>query len=1214
MEMVAAPVVQRVAGKLGDIAWEKLQLLWNFKEDVQDIEGKMVDLQVTLSSADKHSRGTEDSPVQHWLKKYKFVAYDMEDALDELEADAMIWKHSPSKVKMFFSSINPLVVRITMSNKIRNIRVKLDKISEDQKKFTPLLLPTPTGQDNNKGQGETFIGERDEIEMVGREKEKNDILIKVSQKEGDQEISIIPVVGLGGMGKTTLAKSVYNDKQTLINFDVKAWVHVSEDFDLNKIVSDIICQVEGASPGNNVRLQYLKSRLDHILIDKIYLIVLDDLWEEGRSNLKDLMEMLQSGKKGSNVIVTTRNEKVASTLSNIHSSIFRTADPIKLEGMSIDECWSIMKPHNLGNAQLTELEDIGKEIAQLCHGVPLVAKALGYVMQKHCTRKEWLGIKNSNILDIKDGQKGILKGLLLSYYHMPPELKLCFMYCSMFPKGHDIDHDCLIQQWIALGFIQGTEEHLLQKIGTEYINELLGMSFLSILTSSTVSPTRIFKPTLRLRMHDMVHDLARHVAADEFSYTTSPTNIIAKRDMLNCHYYLLINQNEASSTYKSFPTKVRSLHSRGCDKMHLPKQAFSNTLCLRVLDLSGCHVKELASSIYKLKLLRYLDGSNLPISSLHKSLNRLLNLQTLILANTSLMILPTDIGLLQKLQYFDLSGCSNLHELPPSFGDLSTLLFLNLASCHELHKLPESFGKLCRLQFLNLSDCYKLHSLPESCCQLHDLIHLDLSDCHNLEKLPDCVDQLSKLEYLNMTSCSKVQMLPESICKLTMLKHLDLSFCVKLEYLPSSFGDLRLQRLDLEGCFFLGDLPDGIFSMSTLVHVETTFFTIPIYSKLNKLREKLNMKSPSRLHGGSGDLWSRIAEIEKTPCYELGIEGLESVKNLEGAEQAKLSNNSYLTRLIIGWDHPDFSEVGHAADATADKVVLEKLTPPRGLELLGLSGYMSMDLPKWMLDVSSYLPHLTMITLNGLVRCNHLPPLGRLPNLRALFLKGMPNIKSVGWEFYGDYGSCQKLRIIILDSMNSLEEWWTTRSSHEDGDFLIPNLHLLATKDCPKLKFLPYPPRSVSWLVVNSDHVLPEHGFGNLSSTTSPFFLAIEGASLSSEVWRRIHYLSSIEGLVLSTITGLRTLPEAIRCFRFLRKLVIECCEDLETLPEWLEDLSSLREILINYCQKLSSLPESIVRLTELKKLRIINCPDLSEKCRGEDKHKIAHIPEVEIE
>lgn len=97
--MVAAPVAQRVARKLGNIAWERLQLLWNFKEDVQEIEGKMVDLQVTLSSADKHSRGTEDATVQHWLKKYKFVAYDIEDALDELVANAMIWENSPSKVR-----------------------------------------------------------------------------------------------------------------------------------------------------------------------------------------------------------------------------------------------------------------------------------------------------------------------------------------------------------------------------------------------------------------------------------------------------------------------------------------------------------------------------------------------------------------------------------------------------------------------------------------------------------------------------------------------------------------------------------------------------------------------------------------------------------------------------------------------------------------------------------------------------------------------------------------------------------------------------------------------------------------------------------------------------------------------------------------------------------------------------------------------------------
>ncbi|CAL4952794.1 unnamed protein product [Urochloa decumbens] len=971
VDMIASAVVHRVTGMLGNVAWERLQLLWNYKEDVQDMEGKMVTLQIALSYADKRSREADDALVQHWLKKYKSVAYDIEDMLDELVANVTVWENSPCTVKLFFSSINPLIVRITTSNKMRNIRLELDKISEDQKKFPFLPLPTPTGHDTNKKWSETFIGDRDELEMVGREREKNEILIKIG----------------------------------------------------------------GSTPAKDAHLQYLKSQLDHILCDKFYLIVLDDLWEEGRSKLEDLMKLLQSGKKGSCLIVTTRSEKVASTLSYIHSSYFHTTDPIKLEGMSIDECWSIMKPCKVGNAQVTDLVDIGKEIAQKCSGVPLVAKALGYVMQKHCTRAEWLEIKKSNMLDIRDDDKGILKGLLLSYYHMPPELQLCFI-----------------------------DRQPLQKIGSEYVNEFLGMSFLNVLTY-TVSAARLFKPTLKLRMHDMVHDLARYVAADEFSYTNGATNINTKGGKANCHYHLLINQNETSLTYKAFPTKIRALHSRECDKMNLPEQAFSQTLCLRVLDLSGCRVSQLPSSVCKLNLLRYLDASNLPISNLPKSLYRLLNLQTLILSNTYLETLPTNIGCLQKLQYFDLSGCVNFRELPISFGNLSAMLFLNMSSCHELHTLPESFGKLHKVQFFNLSDCYKLRSLPESCCQLHDLTHLELSDCHNIEKLPDCIGQLSKLEYLNMTSCSKVHMLPESVCKLTMLKHLDLSFCINLEHLPSSIGDLRLQHLNLVGCFALTDLPDSIFSISMLLHVERSILGSSIDSNVDKLRKKLNLKGSFVLDGGSGDLWSQITELKKAHCCELEINGLENVELLEGAEQAKLSNNLNLTWLILSWDRDEGSEdsVVEHADATADKELLEKLLPPRSLQCLNLGGYMSRDFPRWLLDIPSYLPHLTTIVLADLKACSHLPPFGCLPNLRVLLLSGMPSIKSVGMDFCRDYGSCQKLRVIGLYSMDSLEEWWTTRSSNEDGEFLIPNLHLLDVSDCSKLKFLPYPPISLAW-------------------------------------------------------------------------------------------------------------------------------------------------------
>ncbi|TKW18848.1 hypothetical protein SEVIR_5G458601v4 [Setaria viridis] len=1205
-EMIAGAVVQRVAGMLGQAAWERVELLQRFSDDFEEMKGTLITVKAVTGDAEKRSQGSES--VRLWLKKLKSAAYNIEDMIDELEANTKIWRSSTCPVKLVFMSFHPLITRFTLSNKMRKIREELDKIAEEHRKFNFLQLADtrPVNMNNQ----ETSVVSSDKIEMIGRESEKTRILNLALQNDDPAKISIIPIVGLGGMGKTTLAKSVFVAKETNM-FEVKAWVHVSMEFDVNKIVAAIISQVEGSLQANDTRLQNLNSCLQRILSGKIFLIVLDDLWEKRGDSLEKLMKMLQYGKEGSKIIVTTRSDQVAKALSIIRPSEFHTVPPTRLEALSSDDCFSIMNPSLQGNRLDVDLIKIGEEIAKKCGGVPLVAKALGYVMNKHCTKEAWIALKDSNILEIKDDDYGIMSGLMLSYYHMPSHQKLCFMYCSVFPKSHNIDHDSLIQQWVALGFIQGDHGISLHQVGQDCINDFLGMSFLTHSTTPEVLDSGRFKPTLKFHMHDVVHDLTRYVASEEFSYVKTMMHN-NRTDNRNCHYQLLMNHEESSSAFKSLPPKVRAMHFRECNKLHLPKQAFSQALYLRVLDLSGCHVSELPGSVCKLKLLRYLDASNLPIPNFPKSLNRLLNLQTLILSNTSLKALPTNVGCLQKLQYFDLSGCVNLHELPTSFGNLSALLFLNLASCHELPTLPESFGKLHKLQFLNLSDCYKLHSLPESCCQLHDLTHLELSDCHNLEKVPDCIDQLSKLEYLNMTSCSKVQMLPESLCKLMMLKHLNLSFCVKLKHLPASIGVLRLQSLDLEGCLFLDGLPDSIFNMSTLVHVETAFFADLIESKVDKLREQLNLKRSCELDG-RGDLWSQILELEKTPCLELQIKDLQNVKNLEGADQAKLLNSSNLTSLWLSWGHGESSMVEHA-DASVDKSVLEKLVPPRNLRHLHLNGYMSIDFSRWMLELPSYLPHLSTIVLLNLKGCSHLPPLGRLPNLRALWLGRMPNLKSVGREFYGDYGSCWKLRMILLNGMDNLEGWWTTRTSNEDEEFLIPNLHLLLAFDCPKLKFLPYPPRSVTWAVENSDHVLPEHGFGNLSSITSPYVLCIMGTSPSPEAWHRARYLCSIENLVLLSLTGLTTLPEVIRCFISLRKFNVEECDDLETLPEWLGDLTSLREIEIVSCPMLSSLPESIQRLTELKKLRITDCPALSEKCQGEDKHKIAHIPEVEFE
>jgi aquaporin TIP len=191
-----------------------------------------------------------------------------------------------------------------MSSKMRSIRLQLDKIAEDIKKFD--FLPSSvssTEQTNNEKGRETYIGARDYVQMVGREKEKKHIL-KLLQNNGDRESSIIPIVDLGGMGKTTIAKFVYTLKETNeFHFDLKAWVYVSMDFKLQKVIVDIISQLDGRIPAEYTTLQHLKSQLDHILYGKIYLIVLDDLWEERVHTLEELVDMLQSGKEGSKIVV-----------------------------------------------------------------------------------------------------------------------------------------------------------------------------------------------------------------------------------------------------------------------------------------------------------------------------------------------------------------------------------------------------------------------------------------------------------------------------------------------------------------------------------------------------------------------------------------------------------------------------------------------------------------------------------------------------------------------------------------------------------------------------------------------------------------------------------------------------------------------------------------------------------------------------------------------
>jgi hypothetical protein len=371
---------------------------------------------------------------------------------------------------------------------MKNVREKTDKIEKEGLQ-TLNLMPREARAEENRGNG-TFavIGnEGMKTGMVGRETEKEKIIRLLLKSDGIVDISIIPVIGLGGLGKTTLVQSVIADKRTNV-FDIQAWVHVSKEFDLHKIGSAIIKSINSSINLDNCSLHGLQERLRKELASRRYLIVLDDLWEEDGSKLENLKQMLQFGCKGSRIIVTTRNRGVVQKLHTGFLSNERKicpiaeSDQINLGTLSCDECWKMMKQRALGpDTDPSGLEEIGMQIAKKCGGLPLLANALGQVMSELRTIKAWEDIRDTKIdLGSRD-QKDTLECLMLSYYYMKIEFKMCFTYLAVFPKGCIMNSDRLIQQWIALGYIHGYDD------GRRCIIYLVGMSFLQISRFSLVS-------------------------------------------------------------------------------------------------------------------------------------------------------------------------------------------------------------------------------------------------------------------------------------------------------------------------------------------------------------------------------------------------------------------------------------------------------------------------------------------------------------------------------------------------------------------------------------------------------------------------------------------------------------------------------------------------------------------------------------------------------
>ncbi|KAB1227590.1 putative disease resistance protein RGA4 [Morella rubra] len=310
---IAGSIVKQASGRLGSRVLKELGLLWGVKGELEKLRNTVSAIQALLLDAENKQAG--DNAIKHWLERLNDVVYEADDLLGDFSTEGLLremitqGRKKTKQVRIFFSKSNQLAYRLKMDCQIKKIREKLDAIEANRKFHLEQRNVDQTGALSNKKWNDSHSCVAGE-QVIGRENDKKAVIELLMDSNIKENVSILAIVGIGGLGKTTLAKHIFNDEKIKESFEVKMWVCVSEIFEVQKIVEETLELATKKKPETTV-LETLVDNLKKEIEGKKYFLVLDNLWNEDGEKWMSLETLLVGGARESRILVTTRSEKVA---------------------------------------------------------------------------------------------------------------------------------------------------------------------------------------------------------------------------------------------------------------------------------------------------------------------------------------------------------------------------------------------------------------------------------------------------------------------------------------------------------------------------------------------------------------------------------------------------------------------------------------------------------------------------------------------------------------------------------------------------------------------------------------------------------------------------------------------------------------------------------------------------------------------------------------